>query len=169
MNISDHITYKEATYSPTAEKLGIDNSPNLEQLTNMMLVAIKVFEPMRVHFDVPIYIASFFRSKKLNKAIGGSTTSDHMKGRAIDVDADKYGKIRNKHIFDYIRTNLQFDQLIAENVSDNKWSDVGWVHFSYRANNNRNEILLSEVRDGKRYYYEYEPNKGLDIKLYRDE
>ena len=72
-------------------------------------------------------------------------------------------------IFDYIRTNLQFDQLIAENVSDNKWSDVGWVHFSYRANNNRNEILLSEVRDGKRYYYEYEPNKGLDIKLYRDE
>jgi len=169
MNISDHITYKEATYSSTAVNLNIDNTPNAEQLSNMMLVAIKVFEPMRVHFDVPIHIASFFRSKKLNKALGGSTTSDHMKGRAIDVDADKYNSIRNKHIFEYIRTVLDFDQLIAENVSDNKWNDIGWVHFSYRSTGNRKEVLLSEVYNGKRMYYEYDPNKGLNVKLYRYE
>jgi len=169
MNISEHISYKEATYSHTAESLGIDNTPTIDQLSNMILVANKVFEPMRVHFDVPIYITSFFRSKKLNKKIKGSTTSDHMKGRAIDVDAHKYGKIRNKHIFDYIRQNLIFDQLIAENVVEDEWSDIAWVHFSYRATGNRNEALLSEVYKGKRIYYEYDPNKGLNIKLYRNE
>ena len=55
-----------------------------------------------------------------------------MTGEAMDIDADKYNKIRNKHIFEYVKDNLDFDQLIAENVSEDQWTDIGWIHFSYK-------------------------------------
>jgi zinc D-Ala-D-Ala carboxypeptidase len=165
--ISDHITYNEATYSDTAKRFGIDNNPTFEQLVNMVVTAGKLFEPVRTHFDVPIHVASFFRSEVLNIVIGGSTTSDHMTGESMDIDADKYNKIRNKHIFDYVKDNLDFDQLIAENVSEDKWTDVGWIHFSYKKERNRKQVLLSEWLNGKRVYYPYDSVKGLDIKLYR--
>jgi len=169
MDISNHITYEEATYSTTAKRLGIDNKPGPSALANMFLVADRVFEPVRVHFDTPIHVSSFFRSTELNKAIGGSTTSQHVLGEAMDVDATMYNAIYNKHIFEYVKDNLEFDQLIAENVSEKKWADLGWVHFSYRFGENRKEILVSEIYNGKRIYYTYDPNKGLDIKLYRNE
>ena len=165
--ISQHVTYEEATYSETAKRLGIDNTPNRDQVINMIITAGKVFEPMRVHFDVPIHVSSFYRSPKLNQAIGGSTTSQHMSGEAMDLDADKYDSIRNKHIFEYIKDNLEFDQLIAENVSEDKWADFAWVHVSYRFGQNRREAFLSELRNGVKHYYIYDPAKGYDIKLYR--
>jgi hypothetical protein len=165
--ISEHISYNEATYSDTAKRFGIDNNPTYEQLVNMVITAGKLFEPVRLHFDVPIHVASFFRSELLNIVIGGSTTSDHMTGEAMDIDADKYNKIRNKHIFEYVKDNLDFDQLIAENVSEDKWTDIGWIHFSYKKQGNRKQVLLSEMQYGKRVYYPYDSVKGLDIKLYR--
>ena len=70
--ISKHISYKEGTYSNTATRLGIDNTPNDDQLTNMELVAEKIFEPLRSYVGGPIKINSFFRCPKLNTAIGGS-------------------------------------------------------------------------------------------------
>ena len=168
MNISDHKTYEEAIRSKKAEELGIDNFPDSHQLANMIITATKLFEPVRTNFDVPIYVASFFRSKELNKVIGGSSTSDHMTGEAMDVDASEYGRLTNKNIFEYVKDNLDFDQLIAENVTDNKWADFGWVHFSYKSVDNRNEVLLSEMLNGKMKYYTYNHNKGFDIKLYRN-
>jgi len=165
--ISEHCSYGEATYSETAKRLGIDNIPNSDQLVNMIIVASKLFELVRTHFDLPIHIPSFFRSKLLNDALGGSTTSDHMTGQSMDVDAEKYGGVRNKHIFEYVKDNLDFDQLIAETVSENKWVDIGWVHFSYKTEGNRKEVLLAETIKDKRVYYTYDPIKGLDIKLYR--
>jgi uncharacterized protein YcbK (DUF882 family) len=97
--ISKNISYKEATLSTTAKRLGIDNTPNAEQFSNMVHVAENVFQPVREHFDTPIYVSSFFRSEALNKAIGGSSSSTHMKGEAMDLDADVYGKVSNGVIF----------------------------------------------------------------------
>ena len=89
-NISKHITYAEAIHSNTAKRKCIDNTPNPTQVENMKILAEKVFEPLREWVGGPIKVNSFFRSAELNEAIGGSKTSQHCKGQAIDVD-DVYG------------------------------------------------------------------------------
>ena len=147
--ISKHISYKEGVYSVTAIRKGIDNEPNEEQLSNMKLVAEKIFEPVRIHFKVPIKVNSFFRSPDLNKAIGGSTRSQHCKGQAIDID-DTYGKIKNSDIYWWIKENLDFDQMIWE-FGNNDNPD--WVHVSYVSpDKNRNRCLKAYRKDGKTKY-----------------
>jgi len=136
--ISEHITLSEAIKSQTAIRKGIDNTPNSEQIAAMKLVAEKVFEPIRAHFGKPIGISSFFRSVKLNKAIGGAASSQHCKGEAIDIDGDILGGVSNRMIFDYVRTNLTFDQLIWEYGTD---LYPAWVHVSYKAKGNRRQVL----------------------------
>lgn len=136
--ISNNISYTEATKSRTAIKLGIKNIPNKEQLHNMKIVAKEIFEPIRTNYGVPIAVTSFFRSKKLNTAIGGSKTSQHCEGKAIDLDADVYGMIRNRDIFNFIKDNLEFDTLIWEFGTDR---EPQWVHVSYNKGKNRNRIL----------------------------
>lgn len=151
-NISLHISYKEATHSDVGKRLNIDNTPNEKQLQCMQDIATRVFEPLREYFGVPIYISSFFRSKALNKAIKGATGSQHMKGQAMDIDADnsKYGFVTNGEIFDYIRKNLVFDQLILENVSED--GTGGWVHVSLNGDSNRGEVLTMKIIDNKKVY-----------------
>lgn len=154
-SISRHISYNEAIYSDTAKRKGISNAPNEEQLSRMKKVACMVFEPLRIFFSVPIHVSSFFRSAALNVAIGGAKTSQHManNGAAMDIDADTYGKVTNEEIFEYIKDNLEFDQLIAEGVED---GHVSWVHVSYvSAEKNRNEILIMYREDGKSKYLPY--------------
>jgi len=147
--ISKHISYKEGVYSITAIRKGIDNEPNEKQLSNMKLVAEKIFEPVRTHFKVPIKVNSFFRSPDLNKAIGGSTKSQHCKGQAIDID-DTYGKIKNSDIYWWIKENLDFDQMIWE-FGNNDNPD--WVHVSYVSpDKNRNRCLKAYREDGKTKY-----------------
>ena len=147
--ISKHISYKEGVYSVTAIRKGIDNQPNEEQLSNMKLVAEKIFEPVRTHFKVPIKVNSFFRSPDLNRAIGGSTKSQHCKGQAIDID-DTYGKIKNSDIYWWIKENLDFDQMIWE-FGNNDNPD--WVHVSYVSpDKNRNRCLKAYRDDGKTKY-----------------
>ena len=85
-NISKHISYREGTFSVTAKRLGLENEPNEKQLENMKLLAEKIFEPLRQYVGKPIKINSFFRSPELNRAIGGSSKSQHCKGQAIDID-----------------------------------------------------------------------------------
>ena len=84
--ISKHISNKESVYSRTATRLGIDNKPNEKQLQNMVTVAEEIFEPLRMWVGGPIKINSFFRSPELNKAIGGSSKSQHCHGQAMDID-----------------------------------------------------------------------------------
>jgi len=117
IKISEHISIKEATRSNTAERLGIDNFPDSPTLANMQALAENVFEPLRKHFGHPIYITSFYRSSELNKAIGGSSKSQHCKGQAIDID-DVIGSSTNADFFNYIKDNLEFDQLIWEFGND---------------------------------------------------
>jgi len=147
--ISKHISYKEATRSATALRLGIENIPNQYELQNMEIVAKKVFEPLREAVDAPIKINSFFRCEELNKAIGGSTKSQHCQGRAIDID-DVYGNVSNAFMYYYIKDNLDFDQLIWEFGTDH---NPDWVHVSYvDADSNRKRCLKAYREDGKTKY-----------------
>ena len=147
-NISPHISYAEATASSTAKSRGISNDPNPDQLAAMKQLAEKVFEPVRTHFNVPIRINSFFRSPDLNKAIGGSTTSQHCKGEAMDIDALK--DITNRDIFIYIKDNLDWDQMIWEFGND---ENPDWVHVSYKlSGSNRKQMLRAQKVGGRTSY-----------------
>jgi len=150
--VSKNISYKEATHSTTAKRLGIDNTPDAEQFSNMIYVAENVFQPVREHFNTPIYISSFFRSEGLNTAIRGSVNSTHMKGEAMDLDADVYGGVTNAEIFNYIKDNLEFDQLIWEFGTDDEPS---WVHVSLSKRTNRNQVLKAIKVNGKTKYELY--------------
>jgi len=147
--ISKHISYKEGTYSNTATRLGIDNTPNDDQLTNMELVAEKIFEPLRSYVGGPIKINSFFRCPKLNTAIGGSHKSQHCKGQAMDID-DVFGRCTNAEMYHWIKDNLDFDQMIWEFGDDD---NPDWVHVSYVSEeDNRNRCLKAYREDGKTKY-----------------
>ena len=141
--ISKHISYKEGTNSVTAIRRGIDNTPNDEQLDNMVLLAEKVFEPLRAWVGGPIKINSFFRCPQLNKAIGGSTKSQQCHGQAIDID-DTYGKVANSEMYNYIKNNLDFDQMIWEFGDDD---NPAWVHVSYVSEDENRRRCLKAFKD----------------------
>ena len=148
-NISKHISYKEAIRSNTALRRGIDNVPDEGELENMQLIAEKVFEPLRAWVGGPIKINSFFRSVELNKAIGGSSKSQHCKGQAVDLD-DTFGHKTNAEMYNYIKENLDFDQIIWEFGDD---SNPAWVHVSYVSEEeNRNRCLLAYKDKGRTKY-----------------
>ena len=152
MKISHNITYAEAIHSNTAKRKGIDNTPNPAQVENMKVTAEKVFQPLREWVGGPIKINSFFRGADLNKAIGGSTRSQHCKGQAMDID-DTFGYKTNAEMYHYIKDNLDFDQMIWE-FGDNKNPD--WVHVSYvNPGENRNKCLVAYRQDGKTRYSLY--------------
>ncbi len=147
--ISKHISYKEGVYSATALRRGIDNTPNDEQLNNMELIAEKIFEPLRAYVNGPIKINSFFRSAKLNTAIGGSKTSQHCKGQAMDID-DTFGKATNAEMYHFIKEHLDFDQMIWEFGNND---NPNWVHVSYVSpEKNRNKCLKAYKKNGRTKY-----------------
>ena len=148
MRISEHISLKEAVRSNTAERLSISNMPDNETLITMQITSEHVFEPLRNHFNEQIYVSSFYRSPELNQAIGGSKTSQHCLGEAIDID-DVYSKATNADFFNYIKDRLEFDQLIWEFGNDN---NPAWVHVSYRLGNNRMRVLKAIKEKGKTKY-----------------
>jgi hypothetical protein len=147
--ISKHISEKEATKSVTALRLNIDNTPNGTALNNMKILAEKVFEPLREWVGGPIKITSFYRSPDLCVAIGSKISSQHAKGQAMDID-DIYGHKSNKEMFEWIKENLDFDQLIYEFGNE---ENPDWVHVSYvDQENNRNRILKAVRDQGKVKY-----------------
>ena len=147
--ISKHISYKEGIRSNTATRLDIINEPNEEQLKNMKLLAEKVFEPLREEVGGPIKVNSFFRCPELNKAIGGSKTSQHCHGQAIDID-DTFGHKSNAEMYYFIKSELDFDQMIWEFGTD---KNPDWVHVSYVSpEKNRNRCLKAYKENGKTKY-----------------
>jgi len=149
MQLSKNLSLREVTKSITAERLGINNAPDKEDIANLIDIATHVFQPLRDHFDVPIAVSSGFRCKELNKAVGGSKTSEHMVGRALDLDADTHGGVTNKEVFEFIKKNLEFNQLIWEFGND---ENPEWVHVSYHKGNNKKRVLRA-MRDGKSTIY----------------
>ena len=147
--ISEHISYKEGVYSTTALRRDIDNTPNDEQLKNMEILAEEIFEPLRKYVGGPIKINSFFRSAKLNTAIGGSTTSQHCKGQAMDID-DTFGKATNAEMYHYIKDNLDFDQMIWEFGNDD---NPNWVHVSYVSPEKNRKVCLKAYKKNGRTKY----------------
>ncbi len=156
-NFSDYVSWAEGVKSQTAIRYGIDNTPPQPIIEKMRLVANLVFDPMREHFNKPIGIASFYRSPKLNTVIGGATHSQHMDGEAIDIDADIFNNgVTNKQIFDFIRTKLDYDQLIGEVEKLN--GDFEWIHVSYKSKQaNRHNTLIGYLDNGKMKYKAYKP------------
>jgi zinc D-Ala-D-Ala carboxypeptidase len=150
MNLSKHFTLKEMTVSTTAIRLGIDNSPSLDVINNLINISERVLEPLREFMGEPIRISSGYRSVELNKKIGGSKTSQHCLGEAVDITCfDK-----NNEMFNFIKDNLKFDQLIWEFGNS---SEPDWVHVSYRSNSsdNRGEVLIAKKVKGKTVYEKY--------------
>lgn len=148
-NISNNITYAEAIHSSTAKRKQIDNTPSPTQIEAMKLLAEKVFEPLRRWVDGPIKVNSFFRSSSLNEAIGGAASSQHCKGQAMDID-DVYGIKSNAEMYNWIKENLDFDQMIWEFGDDD---NPDWVHVSYvNEKDNRQRCLLAYKNKGKTKY-----------------
>lgn len=141
-NISEHISYSEAVDSPTAKAKGISNEPTIEHLKSMRLVAQNCFEKIRNFAGCPLKINSFYRSPALNKAIGGAVDkfgapkSQHCKGEAIDFTGA--GKIANSKLFQYVKANIEFDQLICEHPVN---GEPTWIHVSYKQGANRMQVL----------------------------
>lgn len=153
MKISKYLTFEEATKSATAKRLGIENEPDAEQLENMKFVATEIFDQVRDYIGGPLAATSFFRSKELNDAVpGGSKTSQHMTGQAIDIDCDVYKIGTNLQVFDFIRTRLIFDQLISEYVD--KFGNPSWVHVSKSKTGNRGQVLV-KLKDRYINYKDY--------------
>ena len=148
-NISKHVSYKEGVRSNTALRLGIENTPGAEQLEKMEIVAKEVFEPLREWVGGPIKVNSFFRGEKLNKAVGGSTKSQHMSGQAMDID-DGFGHRSNADMYGFIKENLNFDQMIWEFGDD---ENPDWVHVSFVSKEkNRNRCLKAYKEKGRTKY-----------------
>jgi len=147
MKISEHLNLAEITRSETAKRKGISNMPTPEHLENFRKLAEHIFEPIRAHFNVPIHISSGYRSKELNKAIGGALTSQHCSGEAIDIDMEGSADgVTNRMIFDYIEANLSFDQLINE-------FNYSWVHVSYESTGKQRKQTLRASKSGENTVY----------------
>lgn len=144
MQLSKNLSLAEVTRSETAKRRGISNMPTDAHIANFKLLAEKVFQPIRDHFGVPIHISSGYRSAALNKAIGGAASSQHCSGEAIDIDMDGTS-VTNAQIFNYIKDNLEFDQLIWEFGTD---TNPDWVHVSYESTGKQRKQMLKAVKSG---------------------
>jgi hypothetical protein len=149
MQLSKNLVLAEVMRSETAKRKGISNMPTLEHIENFKLLAEKVFQPIREHFGKPIHISSGYRSAALNKAVGGSSSSQHCSGEAIDIDMDGTD-ITNAEVFNFIKDNLEFDQLIWEFGTD---KNPDWVHVSYESKGRQRKQILKAVKSGGKTVY----------------
>lgn len=126
----------EFTRSDTAERLGVKNTPKVCEVAKIEALVGAVLDPLREWYGRPITVTSGFRCRAVNKAVGGSETSQHMKGEAADITAGS--RAENRKLFEHIREALPFDQLIFEKGGDD---GPDWVHVSYREGRNRGQVL----------------------------
>lgn len=145
--ISKYFTIEDLTRSATAKRLGIDNRAKLEHQKALAALANNVLDKLYDHFNRNINITSGYRSEALNNAIKGSSlTSQHCKGEAADITG--VGSVKNADLFNYIKDNLDFDQLIWEHGNV---YEPDWVHVSFKPLNRR-QILVA-YKDGKTTKY----------------
>ena len=134
MRLSKNFILSEITRSNTAKRLGIDNGPDKNHLRSIQRLITNLIQPMRDALG-PIRISSGYRNPNVNRAIGGSTKSQHCKGEALDLQFWKDGKICNKEIYDWVlSSDVEFDQMINE-------FDFAWIHISLKKEDNRKQVL----------------------------
>jgi len=148
MNLSANFTLKELTRSDTADRLGIDNTPDDEQIESLRLLCENILQPVRDHFGKPVKINSGFRCPALNQATGGSATSDHCKGQACDFEIDG---VSNPDLALWIAENLKYSQLILEFYTQGQ-PNSGWVHASFNPDNLKCQELTAVKVAGKTQY-----------------
>ena len=148
MKLSEHFTLAEMTFSPTAIKKGIDNTPNAQTIKNLKALCEKVLEPLRAHIGGPIKINSGYRSEVLNSLIGGAKSSQHKTGQAVDVDL----KDKSSEAFKWIMANLDYDQIIWEFGNDEQ---PDWIHVSYSTKGNRKNAMKAIKSNGRTKYVSY--------------
>ena len=139
MSLSDHFTLVELTKSQTAERLGIDNTPSDEVIGNLASMCDSVLEPIRAHYGVPFSPSSAYRSEALNKAIGGSPTSAHCHGLAVDIELPRSAGVSNPDLARWVKDNLVYDQIILEFWTGKPGS--GWVHIGDNIDEPRGQVL----------------------------
>ena len=149
MQLSENLSLAEVIRSETAKRKGVSNMPTPEHIENFKKLAENIFQPIRKHFGKPIPISSGYRSVALNKAIGGAASSQHCTGEAIDIDMDGTA-ITNAQVFNYIKDNLNFDQLIWEFGTT---SNPDWVHVSYESTGKQRKQVLKAVKSGGKTSY----------------
>ena len=149
MKLSANFQLSELVKSQVAERKGIPNNPSPTNIDNLKALCVNVLQPIRSHFDAPVLISSGYRSGELCIAIGSKPTSQHAEGKAADIEV--YG-VDNKELAEWIRDNLEFDQLILEFYLDGE-PDSGWVHVSWNSGNNRNQLLRALRNEDSKVVY----------------
>ena len=148
MRLSKNFVLSEITRSNTAKRLGIDNGPDKDHLRSIQRLITNLIQPMRDALG-PIRISSGYRNPNVNRAIGGSTKSQHCKGEALDLQFWKDGKICNKEIYDWVlSSDVEFDQMINE-------FDFAWIHISLKKEDNRNQVLEAYKDEDNDTKYKY--------------
>ena len=148
MRLSKNFVLSEITRSNTARRKGISNEPEKKHLASMQTLITELIQPMRDAIG-PIRISSGYRSPKLNRAIGGSSRSQHCKGEALDLQFWKDGKMNNKIMYDWILdSGLEFDQMINE-------FDYAWIHISFSSGKNRKQVLEAYKNDQDKTAYRH--------------
>lgn len=141
VRLSPHFSLAEMIVSQTAARRGIDNTPGDAEIAALRTLCIEVLEPVRKHFDRPVIVSSGYRSPTVNRAIGGSSSSQHCKGEAADFTVPGVSVL---DLAQWMHRNLNYDQLIYEFGS--------WVHVSYRAGRLRNQELSAKRIGGRTKY-----------------
>ena len=148
--LTEHFTLEEFTNSPTAKSKKINNEPTKEHLENLKFVAKKILEPVRKKFGKPVTINSGYRSEILNKAVGGSRTSQHCNGEAVDFEING---VSNKEVAEWVTLNIEYDQCILEFYNPKEGTNSGWVHVSLKRDGKNRKQKLTALKDGKKTVY----------------
>ena len=148
MKLTENFSLAEMTKSETALRLDMDNTPEPEHLENLKALAENVLQPIRNYYGMGVKVNSGYRHPDVNKAVGGSTTSDHCKGMAADIEIPG---VPNAELAQYIADNLKFRQLILEFYTPGV-PDSGWVHVSYNPADNKKQVLTAMKENGKTVY-----------------
>jgi len=148
MRLSANFTLHEMIKSETALRLGLDNSPSEEVITNLQMLCVNVLQPIRDYFQTGVKVNSGYRSSEVNVAVGGSPTSDHCRGMAADIEIPG---LANFELAAWIRENLNFTQLILEFYTPGI-PDSGWVHVSYNPENLKGQVMTAVKQNGRTVY-----------------
>ena len=148
MNLTKNFTLHEMTKSETALRYGMANEPSQTEIDNMRTLCEEVLQKVRDYYGMGVKVNSGYRHPLVNSKVGGSTTSDHCRGFAADIEIPG---IANADLAKWIEDNCKFKQLILEFYTPGV-PDSGWVHVSYDPNNLKKEVLTATKRDGKTVY-----------------
>ena len=150
MNLTQNFTLSEMTKSETALRHGMANDPSSSEIENLRVLCENVLQKVRDYYGMGVKVNSGYRHPLVNAKVGGSTTSDHCKGFAADIEIPG---IANAELAEWIKENCEFRQLILDFYTVGV-PDSGWVHVSYNAADNKKQVLTATKQNGKTVYLE---------------